>query len=193
MDELRVTVASNIIDLRTKAGMTQLELAEKLNYSDKSVSKWERAESTPDVFVLKNISEIFGVTIDYLLSSHDNWEPPRTKRTLPKYLTDTITSIVITGIWTVALLLFIIFWLMGDMLWIVFIYAIPVSLVTLLVLSSIWEGGRYVYYMVIAVVFSIIATIYFSFYTHNWWQLFLLMIPTVIVVYLTSRLRKRKK
>lgn len=193
MDEQRVTVASNIIDLRTKAGMTQLELAEKLNYSDKSVSKWERAESTPDVFVLKNISEIFGVTIDYLLSSHDNWEPPHAKRTLPKYLTDTITSIVIVGIWTVALLLFIIFWLMGDMLWIVFIYAIPVSLVTLLVLSSIWEGGRYVYYMVIAVVFSIIATIYFSFYTHNWWQLFLLMIPTVIVVCLTSRLRKRKK
>ena len=138
MDELRVTVASNIIDLRTKAGMTQLELAEKLNYSDKSVSKWERAEATPDVFVLKKISEIFGVTVDYLLSSHDGWEPPPMKRSLPKYITDTITSIVIVGIWTVALLLFIIFWLMGDMLWIVFIYAIPISLITLLVLSSIW-------------------------------------------------------
>ena len=81
---------------------------------------------------------------------------------------------------------------MGDMLWIVFIYAIPISLITLLVLSSIWEGGRYVYYMVIAVVFSIIATIYFTFYKHNWWQLFLLMIPTVIVVYLTSRLKRPK-
>ena len=63
MDELRVTIASNIIDLRTKAGMTQLELAEKLNYSDKSVSKWERAEATPDVFVLKNIGEIFDCVI----------------------------------------------------------------------------------------------------------------------------------
>jgi transcriptional regulator with XRE-family HTH domain len=192
LDELRVTIASNIIDLRTKAGMTQLELAEKLNYSDKSVSKWERAEATPDVFVLKNIGEIFGVTVDYLLTSHDGWTPPPAKRSLPKYLTDTITSIVIVGIWTIALLLFIIFWLMGDMLWIVFIYAIPISLITLLVLSSIWEGGRYVYYMVIAVVFSIIATIYFTFYKHNWWQLFLLMIPTVIVVYLTSRLKRPK-
>jgi len=191
LDDLKVTVASNLIDLRTKAGMTQLELAEKLNYSDKSVSKWERAEAIPDAFVLKSISEIFSVTVDYLLSPHDGWEPPPAKRTVPKYLSDTITSLVIVGVWTVALLLFVIFWLMGDMLWIVFIYAIPISLIALLVLSSIWERGKYNYYIIIALVFSIIATIYFTFYKHNWWQLFLLMIPTVIVVYLSSRLKKK--
>ena len=64
MKELEGILASNIIELRTKAGMTQLELAQRLNYSDKSVSKWERAESMPDVGVLKNMSEIFGVSID---------------------------------------------------------------------------------------------------------------------------------
>ena len=67
MTELRDAIAKNICKLRTDAGMTQAALAEVLNYSDKAVSKWERSESVPDVFMLKRIAEYFGVTIDYLL------------------------------------------------------------------------------------------------------------------------------
>ena len=70
MVDLKLIVASNIIKLRTDAKMTQSELGEKLNYSDKSVSKWERAESLPDANVLKQLSEIFGVTVDFLLNTH---------------------------------------------------------------------------------------------------------------------------
>ena len=70
MDELKRIVAENLIRLRQNSGMTQADLGEKLNYSDKTVSKWERAESLPDVYVLKQISTIFGVTIDMLLSPH---------------------------------------------------------------------------------------------------------------------------
>ena len=58
--ELREIIAKNICDLRVGAGLTQLGLAEILNYSDKAVSKWERAESTPDVFMLKRIADYFG-------------------------------------------------------------------------------------------------------------------------------------
>jgi len=76
MDDLKVITASNIINLRTAKGMTQAELGELLNYSDKSVSKWERAEAVPDAYVLKKMSEIFGVTVDYILNSHDSWEKP---------------------------------------------------------------------------------------------------------------------
>jgi len=69
MDELKIVFASNLIKLRTRAGMTQAELGEKLHYSDKSVSKWERGESVPDAYVLKCIAELFGVSVDYLISS----------------------------------------------------------------------------------------------------------------------------
>ena len=71
MDELKLIFASNLIRLRTAAGMTQAELGEQLNYSDKSISKWERGEAIPDAAVLKRMSEIFGVTVDYLLDEHD--------------------------------------------------------------------------------------------------------------------------
>ena len=73
MDELKLIFASNLIRLRTAAGMTQAELGEQLNYSDKSISKWERGEAIPDAAVLKRMSEIFGVTVDYLLDEHDAW------------------------------------------------------------------------------------------------------------------------
>jgi transcriptional regulator with XRE-family HTH domain len=67
LEDLKVITASNIINLRTAKGMTQAELGELLSYSDKSVSKWERAEAVPDAYVLKKMSEIFGVSVDYTI------------------------------------------------------------------------------------------------------------------------------
>ena len=71
MEERRAIVADNLIRLRIAAGLTQAELGERLNYSDKSVSKWERGDAVPDVFVMKQIADIYGVTVDYLLESHE--------------------------------------------------------------------------------------------------------------------------
>ena len=73
MDERKATIASNLIRLRLAAGMTQAELGEKLNYSDKSISKWERGDVTTDVFVLMQIAEIFGVDVDYVVKGGDRF------------------------------------------------------------------------------------------------------------------------
>ena len=80
MKDLRDIVAKNIATLRTEAGLTQLKLAEKLNYSDKAVSKWERGESVPDIFMLKEIADTFGVTVDYLLESDHGGDAHPTKK-----------------------------------------------------------------------------------------------------------------
>ena len=190
MDDLKVITASNIIKLRTQAGMTQLELAEQLNYSDKSVSKWERAESMPDAYVLKRMSEIFGVSVDYLLSAHDEWKPAAPEQTISSRV---VTTIAIVGIWTAALLAFIVCWLMGHLVWLIFAYAVPVSLITLLVLHSIWEAGRYNYWIIAALVLSVITVVYLTLLEQNWWQLFLLAIPAELVVFLSSKVKKSRK
>ena len=75
MSEIKPIIAKNIASLRTSAGLTQLELAEKLNYSDKAVSKWERGESTPDVAVLTHIADLFGVPLDYLVREDHSGMP----------------------------------------------------------------------------------------------------------------------
>jgi transcriptional regulator with XRE-family HTH domain len=72
MQNLKPIIAKNISNLRQKKNMTQSDLADKLNYSDKAVSKWERSESIPDITVLKQIADLFEVTLDYLVSENNN-------------------------------------------------------------------------------------------------------------------------
>ena len=186
MDERKATIASNLIRLRLAAGMTQAELGEKLNYSDKAISKWERGDVTTDVFVLMQIAEIFGVDVDYLLKPHNEIEPaiynkPANEAT---YTTNMITLVTILGIWTVALFVFVILWICGMVVWLVFVYAVPVSLITFLVLNSVWNGGKKNRYIIAALVLSIIATVYLTFLGRNLWQLWLMAIPSLLLVFL---------
>lgn len=67
-------LADKIIDLRKKNGWSQEELAEKLGVSRQSVSKWEGAQSVPDMGRVVQLSELFGVSTDYLLK--DSLEQP---------------------------------------------------------------------------------------------------------------------
>ncbi|MCQ2400236.1 MAG: helix-turn-helix domain-containing protein, partial [Clostridia bacterium] len=77
--EQKETLAKNLIKYRKALGLTQLELAEKLSYTDKAVSKWERAEAAPDVFVLKSLADLYGITVDKLLTE-DPQKPPKTAK-----------------------------------------------------------------------------------------------------------------
>lgn len=191
MDDLKTVIASNLIALRTGAGMTQAELAEKLNYSDKSVSKWERAEGLPDVGVLLKMSEIFSVPLDYLVSFHEKWEPPKKEKRTVNISTRLITAIAIAGVWTVALFVFIVFWMNGQIAWLAFIHAIPVSLVTLLVLNSVWEEGRHNFYIIGALILSVLTAVYLTNLSRNWWQLFLLAVPAAAVLLLCAWLHRQ--
>lgn len=189
MDERKATIASNLIRLRLAAGMTQAEVGEQLNYSDKTISKWERGEVTTDVFVLMDIAELFGVSVDYLLSIHGEKDPviynkPRA------YNTRAITAIATFGVWSLALLLFISLWLAGYFVWQIFAFALPISLVTLLVMQSVFHDGRGNRHIIAAIVVSLITAFYLAFLSSNPWQLFLLLIPVAPMVYLAFRIKK---
>ena len=194
MDDLKVIVASNLIKLRTNAKLTQAELAEKLNYSDKSVSKWERAEALPDVATLKDICDLFGVTLDDITSEHDAWEPPKSK--YADVDTRAITSVAMIGTALLALLIFVVFWILGKIVWITFIYAVTVELILFLILHSVWSGGTHNYFIVGAIVASAIVSLFFSFYVFagvSIWQIFLLLIPAELIVFLSSRIKRKPK
>ena len=86
-DTLAVTIGQNIMRLRRMANMTQLELAEKLNYSDKSVSKWEQGNGIPDVRILVQLAELFHVSVDDLVREHTEKEiVPKNTRTLRRII-----------------------------------------------------------------------------------------------------------
>lgn len=193
MDDLKKVVAGNIIKLRTSMNLTQAQLGEKLNYSDKSISKWERGESVPDVFVLKTIADMAGVTVDYIITPHDPDEEVQIEVKGPRYSRRFITLTVLAGIWALAVLVFVILWLCGIFNWLIFVYAIPVSLITLLVLNSVWGDRRWNLYIISGLVWGVICSIYLTAIKFNWWQLFLLGIPAQIIIIFAFSIRRRPK
>ena len=189
MEQFRKTVAKNIAELRIANGYTQFELGEKINYSDKAVSKWERGESVPDAYVLKKLAGIFEVSVDYLLEEHpDDAKKPKARN---KY--KTITQISFLGTYTLAFFIFIVLWLCGINEWQIFVYAIPVSMVVLIVENALWGNRIWSFLYISALVWGIIAAVYVAFLPFNWWLLFLLGIPAEIIIWLCFRLKSKKR
>ena len=197
LEELKLITASNIINLRTQAGMTQAELGSKLNYSDKTISKWERAEAIPDAFVLKQMGELFGVSVDNLLSSHDEWKPipteePETEQV--SYSTGRIIAIAVIGVWTLALTAFVALWLVGLIVWQVFVAALPVSILVYMVLICVFHRKRYLQHVIAVFVLSLfVAGFLLCYPRYHPWQLFLIVIPAEIIVYLSCNLKSPPK
>src|SRR5574344_273530 len=71
MENIKQKIAKNLVELRKGKKLTQSELAQKLNYSDKAISKWETGETLPDIEILYNLCKLYGVTLDYLTSNED--------------------------------------------------------------------------------------------------------------------------
>ena len=69
MSDLKTIIARNIIELRRKNNMTQLELAEQLNYTDKAVSKWERDIAFPDTATIPKLAEILDISVEELMQA----------------------------------------------------------------------------------------------------------------------------
>lgn len=193
MDELKAAFAGNLIRLRTAAGMTQAELGEALHYTDKAVSKWERAESVPDAWVLTELARLFGVTVDQLLSPAAHWSPQPTLRTEKEtYSRLFILLSSIAAVWTLCMVEFVVVWIvLGTIQWIVFVAAVPLSLVLLLVFNTVWYRGRGNMLIVMALVLSLVLLIYLLLLKYNIWQVFLILVPAELLVFLAFQIRRR--
>ncbi len=191
-NDLNQIIADNIVKLRSINKITQAELAEILNYSDKSISKWERGESIPDVPTLKKICDSFNVSMDYMVTTHEGEEKSFKKES--NINTKVITSTAMLGVAIIALIVFTVLWILDISAWITFVYAIVVELILLLVLHSVWENGKFNFIIIGALVLSIIIAIFFTFYVFvgaNLVQLFILIPPAELIVFLASRIKKK--
>ena len=193
--ELKLVFASNLINLRTAAGMTQAELGVQLNYSDKTVSKWERGEAIPDAYVLTELSDLFHVTVDYLLSSHDAWQSPEEirKANEPMYSSDIIIAVTILGIMTASLTAFVIGWICGIIEWRIFLVGLVLSAVAFLVLDCIFNHARYLKPAMIVLIISLFILVYFLLWDFKPWQIFLLLVPAITIALLSTHINKKPK
>ncbi len=198
-DDIKKTVAKNILQLRNQKKMTQLELASVLNYSDKAVSKWERGESLPDVVVLIQIAQYYEVPLQYLVEETHISRSEQRHEWLNQAKSNHrfITAISIVSVFLFAMLLFnILEWSAGrnKMHYLAYIYAVPVAFTVWLVLNSIWFNSRTNFRIISLLMWTLLAACFlnFMFLGYNIWMIFLLGIPGQIIIILTSHLRPTK-
>lgn len=199
MEEIKQVVAKNLTELRRASGMTQLELAERLNYSDKAVSKWERGDSLPDVAVLKQIADLFEVSIDYLVSPE---HPQISERAVyeGRELRNRriIMCISLLLVCLMATLIFVILNLIhGNAArhWLSFIYAVPACLVVTLIFNTLWFNPRRNFLIVSLLMWSVLVCIHLSLLLlgYNVWLIYILGIPGQAIILLWSGLKFKQK
>lgn len=190
MADLKVTVANNIAALRKLNKLTQIDLAAKLNYSDKAVSKWERGESIPDVAVLKTIADMFGVGVDYLLEEEHKDEPKKTSKTVKKNRM-IISLLAVVTVWLIATIIFVIIQQLALPIatWLTYVYAVPTSLIVGLVFNSIWGKPRFNFLIISALIWTTLLTVYLTLLAFNIWLIFLVGIPAQLIVFLWSGIK----
>lgn len=196
MQNLNNIIAENLVKLRRDKRITQAQLAEMLSYSDKAVSKWERGESMPDIVILKQIADIYGVSVDYLISeTHEERVPESTARTI--HTNRVIITLLATSlVWLVATAAYALCAMILDTfsrIWLSFIFAIPASCIVLLVFNSLWFNRKFNFAIITALVWSSLLTLYLIFSLEKLWLIFVVGIPAQVIIILWSRLKRVRR
>ena len=205
--DFNAIIGKNLLKLRKDMKLTQMEVAEKFNYSDKSISKWEKGESLPSVEVLCELANFYGVTLDDLTS--ENTETPlsvETKRPKKQKKEHTprafsthlmITLISVGAVWLCATILFVMLKLLADTnYYMSFMWAGVASLIVLIIFNSIWGRMRYLFPILTVLLWLFLTCLQIQIYipTHiNIWPVYVLGIPLQVLIILGGIMIKKPK
>ncbi len=192
MEDIKQIIADNITGLRKEMHLTQAELAERMGYTDKAISKWERAESIPDIVTLNEFADLCGVTLDYLVKK----EHPENRAALSRQARSNrlvISLLAAAAVWLIATVLFVYLKIFGVAdVWKVFVGAAPVTMIVLLVFNSIWGKTKRNYVIISVLVWSTLAFAYCMLMQYNLFLIFLIGIPIQVMVILWSKIKTYK-
>ena len=196
MENIKSIVAKNLQELRKASGMTQAELAEKLNYSDKSVSKWEHAESLPDIEVLCRLAELYGVTVDYLTkegSAEEKADLILNKEDKKTYANKIVVSaLFITSVWLIATMVFVYVKISQEKdLWMAFLWAVPTSFLVMFGANKRWGRAKHSYWIASAFLWTLILALCLQFMDYGIWAIIIIGIPLQVAIILISKIRRR--
>ncbi|MBO5577630.1 MAG: helix-turn-helix domain-containing protein [Bacilli bacterium] len=188
MENLNKIIGSNLIFLRKKAGLTQLEFGEKFSYSDKTVSRWEQGDVIPSVEVLKDIADFYGVSVDFILKEHKSEEDFSSIVKKTPYAANKILLIILvcTIIVSVCVTIYVAsIYNLGttnpsvNRWWSVFLWAVPVSsLIVAYMTKKIFNSSKMFVICISVFIWTILIAAFFSFlYKGIYWYVFFIGIP----------------
>lgn len=186
--DIKQNFANNLKSLRVAHGMTQIKLANALNYSDKSVSKWEKGDVLPDVFTLHAIATYFGITIDQLIM-------PKLPKIAITRSWHTLIYIMSAGlpVFVAALVFFLLLIFKVERAWLVFLYSLPVCSIVSIVLTSIWFKPWTIALSVSLLVWTLGGSVYLTFSEiSNFWFIFIICLMLQFFVLLAFFAAKKR-
>ena len=195
MKNLRDIIPQNIIRLRKLQGLTQLDLAKQINYSDKAVSRWEKGEVLPDIETLQNLSHVFNVPLSYLLEEHE--DVVSESQNIETRNETVFQILLILAVWTIATIIFAYAEINFDAIyWQVFVWAVPAS--CLVVMNHSRKTKKLTISFIFRSIFcwSLLTSIYLQFLSYNAWLVFMIGIPiqaAIVVDYIAKKMKKLKK
>lgn len=197
MKDIQEILITNLIALRRARGLTQIELGEQVNYSDKTISKWENGDSCPGIEALYRLSAFYGVRIDDLLREDFSPEAPLSAveeraEKQQRYSKLVISLLAVMAVWVIAITLFIAGSLnTASEAWLFFIDAIPCSCIVLLIFNSLWGRRRMNYLILTVLLWTMLTAIYLHVHLYRLWVIFLLGIPVQVAIILWSQLKRK--
>ena len=196
INDIKEVVASNLVKYRKAAHLTQAELAEKINYSDKAVSKWERGESIPDIYVLKIIADVYNIEVTDLLKEKTKIE--KIKSIYHNKILITILSVLLA--WLVATVVFVLFEMFLPDAWtygLIFLYAVPVSFLLLVIFNNIWGKRIYNVVLVSCLMWTVTCSVHLSLMSlvDRMWMVYLVgaVLQLLIIFWYMLDLKKKPK
>lgn len=190
MSNLKPIIAANLAQLRKEKGLTQAELAERFNYSDKAISRWERGDTLPEIDVLFDLCLFYGITLDELVQEGCTQAVTAPEKDALRSSKISVCAMVITIIWLAATCIFTYELMFKDRsLWQVFIYAIPVSCLFLQLLIRRFRLNLPAVYLNSAIIWTCLGAVYIYFLGDNVWPVFIIGIPAQIATVLWHRIR----
>ena len=196
MKDVKTVVAENLTQLRKANGLTQAQLAEKFNYSDKAICRWEHGETLPDINTLYALAEFYGVTMNDLVSpSFEAGEGEEKAKTVFKYRL-VISAMLLAALWLCTVVVFITSIAWGRGYWIIFIWAIPASCIAL---SYLWRRSNMPAVLRIIIYSVFVWTFITAIFLHllvingvNAWMFYLIGIPLQLIIIFWQQIKKYK-
>lgn len=205
MEDINKIIGNNLLKLRKNMKLTQLELAEKFNYSDKSISKWENGESLPSVDILYQLAEFYGTTLDGLTSEDDILNSTNNKKKNKQHKEHTpkmfptkpiVTLLAVCAVWICATVLFVMLKIMAQINYpMCFMWAWCASFIVLTVFISIWGTNKMLFPTISILMWTIIASVHLQLLLANIniWPIYFLGIPFQVAIILWGALVKKPK
>ena len=202
MEDINLIIGKNLSTLRKQAKLTQMELAEKFNYSDKSISKWEAGDSMPSIEILNELAKFYGVTLDYLVTAEYNEiattnkeEKIKVKKPKRYPYQPVVTLLSICAVWVIATTLFVCLTLIADINYpLSFLWAVPASFIVAIVFNCIWGHYRYLFPLLSGLLWSLLVCLHIQLLViENTWPIYFLGIPLQVAIILWGALVRRPK